>query len=137
MRRICVILFKSPTHSIARRSNIINSGGLGLTGGFADVGSLYDCLAGIHDDELDLDILDKYSEVRMKIWRDMIGPLSCSNSRRLWDENAKEERGAFFKMCERATEDPVWGKGVEEAIHAIRHDFTKYYKSKQAATEMK
>lgn len=110
----------------------MDSGGLGLTGGFADVGSLYDCLAGINDDELDIDILDKYSEVRMEIWRNMIDPLSRSNFNRLWDDNAKEEREAFFKMCEKATSDPVWGKGMAESIHAIRHDFTQYYKSKQA-----
>ncbi|KAF2657743.1 FAD/NAD(P)-binding domain-containing protein [Lophiostoma macrostomum CBS 122681] len=108
-------------------------GGLGLTGGFADVGSLYDCFAGIHEDQLDEDILDKYSEVRINLWRDMIDPMSRANFHRLWDDDYKEDRENFFKMCEKANDDPVWGKNVAEAIHAIRHDFTQYYKTKPAA----
>ncbi|KAH7074157.1 hypothetical protein FB567DRAFT_597316 [Paraphoma chrysanthemicola] len=106
-------------------------GGLGLTGGFADVGSLYDCFTGIHQDELDDDILDKYSEIRIKIWREMIDPMSRDNFHRLWDPAHKQKREEFFKMCERATDDPVWGKSVAESIHQIRHDFTQYFKSKQ------
>jgi hypothetical protein len=117
-----------------RGSKLIeNSGGLGLTGGFADVGSLYDCLVGIHEDELDEDILDKYSEIRIKLWREMIDPMSRANFHRLWDENMKKEREEFFAMCEKASDDPVWGKAVAESIHAIRHDFTQYYKSKAQA----
>lgn len=110
-----------------------NSGGLGLTGGFADVGSLYDCLVGIHEDQLDEDILDKYSEIRRNLWKDMIDPMSRMNFHRLWDENCKKDREEFFKMCETATNDPVFGKSVAESIHAIRHDFTQYYKSNPVA----
>ncbi|KAF2009652.1 FAD/NAD(P)-binding domain-containing protein [Aaosphaeria arxii CBS 175.79] len=109
-------------------------GGLGLTGGFADVGSLYDCFIGIHEDQLDEDILDKYSEVRIKIWRDMIDPMSRANFHRLWDDNYKEDREKFFAMCEQATNDPVFGKSVAESVHAIRHDFTQYYKNKSATS---
>ncbi|MCJ1424708.1 hypothetical protein MMC29_002596, partial [Sticta canariensis] len=39
-------------------------GGLGLTGGFADVTGLADCLEGIATGEADDRILDKYDEVR-------------------------------------------------------------------------
>jgi 2-polyprenyl-6-methoxyphenol hydroxylase-like FAD-dependent oxidoreductase len=106
-------------------------GGLGLTGGFADVGSLYDCFTGIHQDELDDSILDKYSEIRIKIWRDMIDPMSRENFHRLWDPEYKDKRDEFFKMCEKASDDPVWGKSVAEAIHHVRHDFTQYFKSRQ------
>ena len=112
---------------------IKRSGGLGLTGGFADVGSLYDCFVGIHEDELDEDILDKYSEVRIKIWREMIDPMSRANFHRLWDENYKQDREEFFAMAEKASKDPVWGKSVAESIHQVRHDFTQYYKHKPAA----
>jgi hypothetical protein len=110
------------------------SGGLGLTGGFADVGSLYDCFTGIHSDELDDSILDKYSEIRIKIWRDLIDPMSRANFHRLWDPEYLKDRDEFFKMCEKATNDPVWGKSVAESVHAVRHDFTQYFKSKQGAT---
>ncbi|KAF2635591.1 FAD/NAD(P)-binding domain-containing protein [Massarina eburnea CBS 473.64] len=106
-------------------------GGLGLTGGFADVGSLYDCFMGIHQDELDDSILDKYSEIRIKIWREMIDPMSRANFHRLWDPAFKEDRDEFFKMCERATDDAVFGKAIAQSIHAVRHDFTQYFKSKQ------
>jgi hypothetical protein len=109
-------------------------GGLGLTGGFADVGSLYDCFTGIHQDELDESILDKYSEIRIKIWRDMIDPMSRENFHRLWDPAFEKKRDDFFKMCEKASDDPVWGKSVAEAIHQVRHDFTQYFKSKQNGT---
>jgi hypothetical protein len=106
-------------------------GGLGLTGGFADVGSLYDCLMGIHQDELDEDILDKYSEVRIRIWREMIDPMSRENFHRLWDPAYAEKRDEFFKLCEKSNDDPVWGKNFAEAIHQIRHDFTQYFKSRR------
>ncbi|KAL5434678.1 hypothetical protein PMIN07_007399 [Paraphaeosphaeria minitans] len=106
-------------------------GGLGLTGGFADVGSLYDCFMGIDQDELDESILDKYSEIRIKIWREMIDPMSRANFHRLWDPACEKEKEEFFKFCERADKDPVWGKSVAEAVHAVRHDFTQYFKSKQ------
>lgn len=109
-------------------------GGLGLTGGFADVGSLYDCLVGIHEDELDEDILDKYSEIRIKIWREMIDPMSRANFHRLWDPEHKEAREEFFKMCENAANDPLFGNSLSEVAHAVRHDFTQYYKSKAAAS---
>ncbi|KAF1976964.1 FAD/NAD(P)-binding domain-containing protein [Bimuria novae-zelandiae CBS 107.79] len=109
-------------------------GGLGLTGGFADVGSLLDCFTGIHTDELDESILDKYSEIRIKIWREMIDPMSRTNFHRLWDPACEKEKEEFFKFCERAESDPVWGKSAAEAVHAVRHDFTQYFKSKQKAT---
>ncbi|KAF2117172.1 hypothetical protein BDV96DRAFT_598104 [Lophiotrema nucula] len=108
-------------------------GGMGLTGGFADVGSLYDCLIGIHEDELDEDILDKYSEVRIKIWREMIDPMSRANFHRLWDDEKIKDREEFFKMCDKASDDPVFGKSLAEGIFAIRHDFTQYYKSRTIA----
>lgn len=37
---------------------------MGLTGGLVDVGELFDCLAGIHDDRANPDILDRYSHIR-------------------------------------------------------------------------
>jgi hypothetical protein len=109
------------------------SGGLGLTGGFADVGSLYDCFLGIHEDQLDEDILDKYSEIRIKIWREMIDPMSRANFHRLWDPESAKDREEFFAMCDKAADDPVFGKSITEAVHAVRHDFTQYFKNKRAA----
>ena len=61
----------------------------------------------------------------------MIDPMSRANFHRLWDPACKEEQQEFFKFCEKADKDPVWGKTAPEAVHAVRHDFTQYFKSKQ------
>lgn len=81
-----------------------NSGGLGLTGGIADAGSLFDALIGIHLGLADDSILDKYSEVRRKIWKDVIDPASRENFRRLHDQDANTARDndEFFRLCVRA-----------------------------------
>ncbi|KAF1998525.1 FAD/NAD(P)-binding domain-containing protein [Amniculicola lignicola CBS 123094] len=108
-------------------------GGMGLTGGFADVGSLYDCFVGIHQDLLDEDILDKYSDERIRIWKELIDPMSRSNFHRLWDDAKIKEREEFFAMCDKAAKDPEFNKAIAESIHAVRHDFTQYYKTKPEA----
>lgn len=88
---------------------------------------------GIHQGQLDEDILDKYSEIRIKIWREMIDPMSRANFHRLWDPKYEKDREDFFVMCQKASDDPVWGKSIAEAVHAVRHDFTQYFKDKPAA----
>lgn len=84
-----------------------SSGGLGLTGGIADVGSLFDALMCIHKGLADDSILDKYSEVRRKIWAETIDPMSRENFRRLYgqDPDKARENDEFFKMCIQAETD--------------------------------
>lgn len=94
-------------------------GGMGLTGGFGDVGSLYDCLAGIHQGLADEDILDKYSEVRIKIWKEMIDPISRGNFRRLWDEEAIPDRNQFIETCKRAAEDKEMARELAEVCRTF------------------
>jgi hypothetical protein len=77
-----------------------------LTGGFADVGSLFDCLNGINWGVADESILDKYSEIRIKVWKEIIDPMSRANFARIWDEKAIPERDKFFALCEKALKDP-------------------------------
>ncbi|KAF4624841.1 hypothetical protein G7Y89_g13328 [Cudoniella acicularis] len=62
------------------------SGGMGLTGGIADISSLTDCLLAMHNNLTDDSILDKYSEIRIKKWKEIIDPTSRANFGRLWDE---------------------------------------------------
>jgi len=93
-------------------------GGMGLTGGFGDVGSLYDCLAGIHQGLATQDTLDKYIEIRIKIWRDMIDPIPRGNFRRLWDEAAIPDRDQFIETCKRAAEDKEMARELAE-VHTI------------------
>jgi len=70
------------------------------------VGSLFDCLVGINRGLADNDILDKYSEVRIKLWRELIDPTSRANFHRLWDAGAESERTAHLERCRILTENP-------------------------------
>lgn len=54
-------------------------GGMGLTGGFADVGGLYDCLYGIYTGQADDAILDKYDEIRREKYWSVIDPISTGD----------------------------------------------------------
>lgn len=82
-----------------------HSGGLGLTGGIADVTSLYDCLMAMQNGLADDSILDKYSEVRIKKWKEMIDPISRANFRKIWAPEADTEREEFFQMCRKMEND--------------------------------
>ncbi|KIY01304.1 uncharacterized protein Z520_02856 [Fonsecaea multimorphosa CBS 102226] len=62
-------------------------GGLGLTGGIADVGSLIDCLVGIHTGRANDDILDKYDEIRRQKWQNFTDPTSTRNLRRVTNDD--------------------------------------------------
>jgi len=80
-------------------------GGMGLTGGLADVGSLFDCLMAIQNGLTDDSILDKYSEVRIAKWKEMIDPMSRANFRRIWDKEMEEDRDQFFDFCRKLEKD--------------------------------
>jgi hypothetical protein len=80
---------------------------LGLTGGIADVGSLYDCLLGIHKGLADDSIIEKYSQVRMQIYKDVIDPMSRDNFRRISQQDPEKagEDDEFFQLCKEAAKD--------------------------------
>ena len=84
------------------------SGGMGLTGGIADVGSLYESLLGIHTGRADDSILDKYDEVRRQIWHDIINPGSSENMRRLIDIDPEEVvvKDPMLRMLVEAQKNP-------------------------------
>lgn len=87
-------------------ANIYYSGGLGLTSGIVDVGNLYDCLIGIYDNKATDDILVKYSEVRRDMYIKVIGTVSSSNFRRMFDDpETVLENDDFLQMCNRAETD--------------------------------
>ncbi|KAG4430042.1 hypothetical protein IFR05_014481 [Cadophora sp. M221] len=102
-------------------------GGLGLTGGFADVTSLYDCLMAMQNGLADDSILDKYSEVRRKKWHELVDPISRANFRRIWDEDAIPERNEFFAMCKKMESDEEMQKQGQEFTHLLNEDFTPYF----------
>ncbi len=79
---------------------------IGLTGGIADVGSLADCIIGVASGKASLDILDKYDEVRMRIYKNIIDPLSTVNMNRMsMDGETAMEEDDFLKSAERAGKD--------------------------------
>ena len=58
-------------------------GGLGLTGGLLDAGSLGDALIAVLNDRVPEGILDKYAEVRRDIFLNNTNPMSQANIKRL------------------------------------------------------
>ncbi|KEF55240.1 uncharacterized protein A1O9_08894 [Exophiala aquamarina CBS 119918] len=82
-------------------------GGLGLTGGIADMGSLTDCLLGIYSGQADIDILDKYDEMRRRIYQDVINPLSITNMERMSkDAECVLENDPFLQFAAEAGQNP-------------------------------
>ena len=105
-------------------------GGLGLTGGIADVTSLVDCLIGIDTNRADPSILDKYSDVRREKFYEIVNPISTENFRRLWDQDADTalENDEFLKICKRTETDKEFSIEIQSGAMALQHDFTQYYK---------
>ncbi|KAK3503251.1 hypothetical protein B0T13DRAFT_521904 [Neurospora crassa] len=103
-------------------------GGLGITGGFVDVGGLYDCLAGIWDGKADEEeILELYSEKRMEKWKTVIDPVSQDNFRRVSGQLELEE-DEFLGALKEVKGDE---KGVGQVLlgmMGVRYDFTRHYR---------
>ncbi|KAJ5654498.1 hypothetical protein N7490_001501 [Penicillium lividum] len=104
-------------------------GGLGLTGGIADVGSLFDSLMGIHKGLADETILDRYSEIRKRIWAEIIDPMSRANFKRLYDQDPTKarENDEFFRLCVKGETDEGTAKDIILGLDILRHDMTQYY----------
>ncbi|KAB2569961.1 FAD-dependent monooxygenase terC, partial [Lasiodiplodia theobromae] len=111
-------------------------GGLGLTGGIVDVGGLYDCLAGIHDGQADESILDVYSDVRRRMWTDVIDGVSSDNIRRLFgqDPDRAAETDDFIKLINVAEKDDKVRDELRAGLHAIQYNFKQHYRNAQASS---
>ncbi|KAI3316469.1 FAD binding domain-containing protein [Xylariaceae sp. AK1471] len=105
-------------------------GGLGITGGFVDVGGLYECLAGIWHGKADESILDVYSEKRIAAYRTVIDPASQGNFRRTTDSNSATllDRDPFLQACKRGESDEALRKKLLLSSLDIRYDFTQHYR---------
>ena len=82
-------------------------GALGLNGGIADVGSLYDCLKAIHDGVADESILDVYSDVRIKKWKTIVDPQSQSTIRFIFSHPEDVPNSPLFKLAEALKNNPL------------------------------
>lgn len=79
----------------------------------ADVGSLMDCLQGIHQGLASLDILDKYDQIRRQKYYTVTDVVSSTNLKRLFlkpDEALVLDPG--FRKIEEASRDPVTAKAL-------------------------
>lgn len=114
----------------ADSAHVVNPfGGLGLTGGIADVGSLYDALLGIHKGLADDSIIEKYSEVRMKIYKEIIDPMARENFKRIssQDPETAGTNDEWFKLCKKAADDLELQKQLCHGLDVLTHDFTQYW----------
>ncbi|ETS74749.1 hypothetical protein PFICI_13233 [Pestalotiopsis fici W106-1] len=104
-------------------------GGQGITGGFVDVGGLYECLAGIWDGKADDKILDLYSEKRIEKWKDIIDTVSQDNFRRVSDSASSTilERDPLLIECRKAENDKEKQKEMMLQSMQLRYDFTQHY----------
>ena len=107
----------------------VHSGGMGLTGGFADVGGLYDCLYGIYSGQADENILDKYDEMRREKYLSVIDPISSGNLTRLWDPSVIED-DAFIKAVRRAETDKGFAREMQEVSRLVSIDCTHHFLTK-------
>lgn len=103
----------------------VYSGGMGLTGGLVDAGNLFDCLYGIATGQLDDSILDKYSEVRIQKYNDIINPISSSNIRRLWDPRPEAVKAdPFFQAVERSNKDEEFAEQMKKVSLSLWETFS-------------
>lgn len=133
---------------------------MGLTGGFADVGGLYDCFYGIYTGQADDSILDKYDEIRREKYWSVIDPISSGNIQRLWDPSPEAiENDELFNLLKKAEADKTGNMSREMALvsliaacqrrcwtwldmadfqtqgaNNVMHDFTQYYNKAAAKT---
>ncbi|KAK3314130.1 FAD binding domain-containing protein [Apodospora peruviana] len=114
-------------------------GGLGITGGFVDVGGLYDCLAGIWDGKADPSILEIYSEKRIEKWKTVIDPISQENFRRVRDKDpaTRFERDEFMQLLKKGEADRSFLKDLLLSFMEVRYDFTQHYKDKEDGEKVK
>jgi 2-polyprenyl-6-methoxyphenol hydroxylase-like FAD-dependent oxidoreductase len=108
-------------------------GGLGITGGFVDVGGLFDCLAGIWDGVADEDILTLYSDQRIEKWKQIINTVSQENFRRVSDKDPETrfERDEFLQLLRKGETDRDFLRELLLSGMEVRYDFTQHYRKNE------
>ncbi|OCL10233.1 FAD/NAD(P)-binding domain-containing protein [Glonium stellatum] len=112
-------------------------GGMGLTSGICDVGSLYDCLGAIYDGKADDSILDIYSQVRRQKYKEIVDPVSTGNIRRLFDQDPERalENDEFLQQCKRAETDLEYSRECQSAVNELKYDFSQHFKDALAEND--
>ena len=130
-------------------------GGLGLTGGIADVGSLVDCLYGIYDGQAGLDILEKYDQCRRGIYNEIIDPVSSTNLIRMsQDGQTVFEEDKFLQSVAATSKDKISARdflivsdtaglwkgtpiNVSQREMSLCCDMTRYYDKRECSNSIK
>lgn len=109
---------------------------MGITGGFVDVGGLYDCLAGIYEGLADESILDLYSQIRREKYKSVIDPVSTANFKRVHAQDGETalENDEFLQLCVKASTDEAFAKELLMGGFGLCHDFTQHYNKKPEQT---
>ncbi|RVX69825.1 hypothetical protein B0A52_05659 [Exophiala mesophila] len=103
-------------------------GGLGLTGGIADVGSLVDALQGIHEGKASLKILEVYDQTRREIYHKFIDPVSSANLERIWlDGSTALETDPGLQFIHAASQDPIKMAQLLHSQDVLTADLTQHY----------
>ena len=91
-------------------------GGMGLTGGLLDAGALGDVLVAIMNEGKSEALLDRYSELRRKVFRELVDPRSQANVRRISenDPDTVAQTDPFLMMLSGPATDKTKLKGLED-----------------------
>ena len=105
-------------------------GGMGLTGGIADVGGLAQCLISIYEGKADESILDVYDEVRRKKYKEIVDPISSQNIRRLYDQDPEQalEKDGFLQFLRKAEGDKELSREMQLKSLELEYDFSRHYR---------
>ncbi len=107
-------------------------GGMGLTGGIADIAGLVQCFEAIHNGQADDSILSIWSDVQRQKWHDVINPISSSNIRRLFDQDPDKavKEDEFLKMLKRAETDEQAAEELRNAPDPLSYDYSQHFTRK-------
>ena len=84
-----------------------------------DVGGVVDCLVGIHEGKASMDILDKYDEIRRRIFSTTVDPTTTTNLKRIMqDADEARAKDPFLTMLDQAAKDPDVMKEIEK-VHFV------------------
>lgn len=71
-------------------------GGLGLTGGFCDAFVLSEAMAAVVHGTASGEVLDRYEDIRRRIFLDMVSPQATANKKMLFDPHSPEEKAQLL-----------------------------------------
>ena len=111
-------------------------GGMGLTGGIADIDGLFQCLEGIHRGVADDSILSTWSDKQRQNWHEIINPVSSGNIKRLFGQDPDKaiEEDEFLKMVKKAESDHKLSTEMQHGGNRLLHNYSQYFQQANGHT---